>query len=248
MIQDFEYSGLDELKELAAKYPFASTLHKLILDKEKELTGFQTEAAIYKASAIVSDRRLLFNTLYKEEHTDEAPLHEVFFDQSESEADDVQEHEIIEEEIEIAQYFTFSEDTDLMLSQEESVPAEVPEAISEFARWLHQKRKTTYDYELKQAGAARETHKFTTVAEPAATLLPEKKKKKKKKKKELLIINFAEQSLIEQDNIVSETLANVLASQGHFEKAIEMFKKLSLLFPEKSNTFADQIQKLKSNL
>jgi len=50
-----------------------------------------------------------------------------------------------------------------------------------------------------------------------------------------------------KDQVVSESLAKLLAKQGHHAKARSMYKKLSLLFPQKSAYFAAQIDKLKSN-
>ncbi|TVR87442.1 MAG: hypothetical protein EA411_07575 [Saprospirales bacterium] len=44
-------------------------------------------------------------------------------------------------------------------------------------------------------------------------------------------------------DIASETLADLLASQGHIEEANEMYRKLSLLYPEKSSYFASKIRK-----
>ncbi len=44
---------------------------------------------------------------------------------------------------------------------------------------------------------------------------------------------------------VSETYARLLIQQGHYEKAIEIYQKLMQLHPEKSNTFALQIEQLK---
>jgi hypothetical protein len=47
--------------------------------------------------------------------------------------------------------------------------------------------------------------------------------------------------------IISEPLADLLAEQGHIEKAINMYEKLSLLNPSKSVYFARKIENLKKN-
>ena len=51
----------------------------------------------------------------------------------------------------------------------------------------------------------------------------------------------------EDDDLVSEELAEIYAKQGLNSEAIEIYRKLSLLNPKKSAYFADQIEKL-SNL
>jgi len=50
---------------------------------------------------------------------------------------------------------------------------------------------------------------------------------------------------IESREIVTEAMADVLAKQGMREKATEMYRKLSLLEPEKSAYFAAKIEQLK---
>lgn len=47
------------------------------------------------------------------------------------------------------------------------------------------------------------------------------------------------------DNIISETLAEILIRQGKKEKAIEVYKKLIWKFPQKKAYFAAQIEQLK---
>lgn len=56
---------------------------------------------------------------------------------------------------------------------------------------------------------------------------------------------LAERSVTENKDLVSEPLARLLAKQGHREKAIAMYEKLCLVFPERSATFAAEIELLK---
>ena len=72
------------------------------------------------------------------------------------------------------------------------------------------------------------------------------KKSKKKKKKKESTKSFAHKSIVENENIASETLAELLADQGSPDKAIRMYERLSLIFPEKSTFFAKRIEKLKN--
>lgn len=57
---------------------------------------------------------------------------------------------------------------------------------------------------------------------------------------------FAAKSFRMPDDLVSETLAKLHVKQGNYEEALEMYKKLCLIFPEKKTFFAEQIEKLKN--
>jgi hypothetical protein len=74
-----------------------------------------------------------------------------------------------------------------------------------------------------------------------------KKSKKKKKKKKSKKLKIAADSIKKQDSIISETLARILALQGHEKKARKMYSKLAKVFPEKKAYFEEQINSLGKN-
>jgi hypothetical protein len=59
-------------------------------------------------------------------------------------------------------------------------------------------------------------------------------------------VNMARQSVVEDPEFVTETLANIYASQGNTAKAIMAYHTLSLKYPEKKLYFASLISKLES--
>ncbi len=61
---------------------------------------------------------------------------------------------------------------------------------------------------------------------------------------EVAILKLAENSNVEAD-IYTEPMAEAYIQQGKHIKAIEIYSKLSLMFPEKSAFFADKIENLK---
>lgn len=79
---------------------------------------------------------------------------------------------------------------------------------------------------------------------PQKTETPPKKVKKAKKPSTMHIL--AERSITPDSDLISETLAALLAKQEKNEEARAMYEKLSLKFPEKSVFFAAKIAELQS--
>ncbi len=55
----------------------------------------------------------------------------------------------------------------------------------------------------------------------------------------------AKESLIENEELITPTLAKVYLEQGHYDKAIYAYQKLCLKYPEKNSLFAKQIKSIK---
>ncbi len=75
----------------------------------------------------------------------------------------------------------------------------------------------------------------------------DKKKTKKSKAKSDLKHKIAS-SVKKKDEIATETLAELYVEQGYYKKAINTYKQLSLINPEKSSFFAPLIKDLKNKL
>ncbi|NPA35712.1 MAG: hypothetical protein GXO47_02575 [Chlorobi bacterium] len=80
---------------------------------------------------------------------------------------------------------------------------------------------------------------FLSNQEAIKKIVPEKNREAKPLPKQVV-----EKDALESDDLMTETLAGIYIKQGHYSRAIGIFKKLSLKYPEKSVYFAQQIEKL----
>jgi len=126
------------------------------------------------------------------------------------------------------------------ISPEESEAAIIKDQHS-FTGWLKAIRKEPIVESKKQELKA----KSASVSDEIISRFIETEPRIKPSKAQFYSpVKMAKQSLEEHSDLVSETLAGIFAQQGNLPKAIEMYKKLMLLNPEKSAYFASLIEKL----
>jgi len=149
----------------------------------------------------------------------------------------------------------------------EPVPLEKPSEPGSFTGWLELLKKPTEPGQPSLKNRVQEAPPVQAPIEPAS---PSEDLQKAKRNKQKAIIDKiiesspgvirpkeeqkfytperkAKESLLENEHLVTETLAKIYAMQGNISKAIRSYEILSLKYPQKSAYFASLIQKLKQN-
>jgi tetratricopeptide (TPR) repeat protein len=245
-----------ELHDLANKYPYCSALQILNFAQNKNATKTEQQLfSLHKGNAFLNSRTVALRSTSE-------PVH-----QQEIETEDVVIQEIVSEEVKIAlpevdlPVFEPASAQDFFASQKVTVSQEEVqeyvieqkkknEAVSEdadanimvtrsFNEWLSyfQQQKDKQEREDKDKDKLRgmwQRAKLTAAAEEDNETVPE------------AVFDKAMSSISQKDDNVSEGLAKVLELQGKYDRAIEIYRKLSLINPEKSAYFAAQIQQLKN--
>ena len=131
----------------------------------------------------------------------------------------------------------------------EVVPVSTSELRS-FSEWLNSPTSAKITDEKSALKPAQDIIDRFIEEEPKITRLKNSSEEEVPKKTPFFNpLEKAKKSIEENELPISETLAKIFAAQGHYPKAIEVYKELSLLIPEKKIFFANQIEKLeqKSN-
>lgn len=125
-------------------------------------------------------------------------------------------------------------------SNSKSEKSSVNEISSDFYTWLEL---------INQSETKKPTKENSKLLKEPGKVKTKLVKKAKRAPKSVQILEI-ERSIKDSQNlgeeVISETLADLLTQQGHKDQAIRMYEKLTLKYPEKSSTFALLIKNLKS--
>lgn len=123
---------------------------------------------------------------------------------------------------------------ELSVTEPEDKSLMVMMSFMDWIQHFHKRNKEEQEEEKEKKAlkAAWQKEKLNAIVDEESEEIPES------------IFKQAMESVSPESGLVSEPLAQLLAQQGKTEKAIDMYKKLSLRNPEKSAYFADLIRKI----
>ncbi len=218
----------DELNQFVESYPYFELGHILLARKYKMENESQYQRQLEKSAAFTSDRIWLKAWMEKTaSETAHAPTK-----QSAGKEKIIPIRKDPEEKPEVT-------------VEAESGKPQIDDT-HDFLGWLHSLSATKHDQEVLidpavsneiiLLGQAEINKELEAPKDYKISMTPEEEAEVEEK------VNKSSELL---NAMVSETLAEIFINQGNKPRAIEIYRQLSLNYPEKSDYFASRIQKLK---
>ena len=267
--QKLNAESIHKLESLVRDFPYcqtAGTLYTLNLYKENSI---KYNNSLKMSAAYMADRILLKQLINSIEQTQNAASiisqKELKEDETEKKVIPVYEESFFEE-MDIKEMIELlrnkikvAEQSDISTDQKKKLPfiaAKLNEIIDKYSpveteaddRPLKKKVKTQYAFDhleevqSDQNGTRKNQDLIDKFIEDKPRISPPSKSDF------FNPLDLAKHSIIDNEEIVSETLANIYYQQGNLLKAINIYKKLSLLNPEKSIYFAALIEKIRNEV
>jgi hypothetical protein len=241
----------NELKEVTTSYPYFQTAQILLAFSLKSNEDYRFSNQIRKTSIQTYDRKALWYLLNEEKKSISNEIEEKKIEivLEKNTINDLTENVGLLHEEDSKKIETQPPATSLLKAEEKNHPKEdtikKESSFHTFSEWL----------QLQKAGTNSNVPKVAikTIENPQNSneliekfIQTEPRISKPTKATFFSPQVMAKKSIEENDEIVSETLANIYAAQGDVQRATKVYKKLGLLNPEKSAYFAALIKKLEN--
>jgi hypothetical protein len=229
-------ANIDQMAGLAKQFPYCSTVHTLLailLLKENHI-DYSKQLKI--AACLAPDRNMLRLHIFKfsqQSKPDDLPdeyTSSSVDDQIPAQAIELREGQEIPTTVPASG--KSQADTDQSLQTRRKTIEELKQIVAERIRQIEEEKK-----------GSKASDKAVSKAEIIEEFIRNNPSITRGKADFFDPMTSARQSVVDQENIVSETLANIYLNQGHADKAISIYEKLSLKYPEKSSYFAALIKK-----
>ena len=242
---NLDYEALQFMEELRDKYPYCQTVQIILAKGYQKNNSPFFEKQVNVASAYSIDRQQFQNYISEK----------LYFEEPSEDNTETILKENKQEDQESEETFESTEKELPVNKTEEAVPNEERRKQLE---QIVQKRLESFK-KNKDAASKNQTPIIPTA------IIPEKEKNKKNTRSDEIIEKFIREtprisspkdakpdegdlsieSVQFNDDIISETLAEIYLKQGKINQSLDIYNKLSLKYPEKSSYFAKKIEQIK---
>ncbi|MDT0606776.1 hypothetical protein [Croceitalea rosinachiae] len=265
-----------ELEGMLEEYPYFQAARALHLKGLKNLDSYKYNNALKTTAAYTTDREVLFDFITTPEFTQNEIADSILGRTTKLEEKDAVSEEVIanpntevilgesQEKSPLPQNIRDAEDilnpelfktkkVDDPIKKDESARIDSASELTlgkplpftqnekhSFNEWLQlaSKKPIQRSSEQKQLEKKKKFELLDKFIESKPKIIPKEESEPK--------VNIKESVKIDQNELMTETLAKVYLEQKKYKKAIRAFKILSLKYPEKSGFFADQIRAVKN--
>ena len=229
--QSINDNDIEMLSSIVAEYPYF-TLAQILLASGFDLTEDKRQnRQLRLASAMSPDRNALRLLLSESKEKKEAcDLPDEFGNESQQTLESV-----VIPEIDLSK-------SQEELSREMDLLEEKRKSLDEL-KYLIEQRIIELEREKEEVAKEDKTLSKTEIIDKFIAENPQISRPKQEFYNPMVV---AQTSVVDKENIISETLATIYLNQGYVEKAISVYQKLSLKNPEKSVYFAELIEKAKN--
>ena len=248
---DFTYllhhpSALDKdqvshLSSIIEEFPYFQSARAIYLKGLKDLGSFKYNQELKTTAAYTTDRSVLFDFI-----TSDVFLQNDISTHIKQNFDQIKTIKV-EEFMDISSIASLVvDDSTSKLELGKPLEFDKTETFS-FSEWLSLAQKKPID-RSQESELKKEEEKEESTRDKKFALIDafiSNKPKLKPLDKNSKLINIAEESVFETEDLMTETLARIYVEQKNYDKAIQSYRILSLKYPEKSSLFADQIQAIK---
>lgn len=255
-----------ELNEIISLYPWFQSVYTLLLDAKYSADSVTFEESLKKNAVFVANREVLYYILKESDsRTDKDALSKEVSPSSKADEHGLRSRAELVEQIEsrLAELEQSSNDENeiLLLDEDEDIVADFDDSSFDKAAAFDKSmadRAEDREGDISDMAKGQDlldldypaTESQEAKAIPADELVDRfiesnPRIKPDREKMDAPIEDIAEKVEDKNPGLITETLAKIYINQKFYTRAILIYEKLSLKFPEKSSYFATQIEKIK---